>query len=148
MALIWSTPKYGLRTGLTPKDSQPDNKRSIGIWCEHFITPIERLETNYASLKHKPGVAQIPGSEFPTHDLTAYWGAGRDRIPAAAYDLFKPPEDTTGPDTPPRGVGEYLTGTNYDNMYVRVITRTLLQANRIHEPRLFCARVYCGGTSV
>lgn len=93
-----------------------DDKQSIGVWCEHFITPVERLETNYASLKHKPGVAQIPGSDFPEHNLTAYWGAGRDRIPAAAYDLFRPPEDTAGPVNTPEGFGEHLTGTNYNNM--------------------------------
>ena len=93
-----------------------DDKDSAGVWCEHFITPIERLETNYASLKHQPGLAQIPGSEFPEHDLTAYWGAGRDRIPAAAHDLFKPPKDTDGPDATPKGIGEHLTGTNYNNM--------------------------------
>ena len=93
-----------------------ESKRSVGMWCEYFITPIERLETNYASLKHRPGLAQIPGSEFPEHNLTAYWGAGRDRIPAAAYDLFKPPEDTSSPGTPPQGIGEHISGTNYDNM--------------------------------
>lgn len=93
-----------------------EEKTNVGLWCEYFITPIERLETNYASLKHKPGLAQIPGGEFPEHNLTAYWGAGRDRIPAAAYDLFKPPEDTESPSPPPQGVGERLMGTNYDNM--------------------------------
>lgn len=91
-------------------------KSDIGLWCEYFITPVERLETNYASLKHQPGLAQIPGSEFPEHNLTAYWGAGRDRIPAAAYDLFKPPENIEAPSSPRKGVGERLTGTNYDNM--------------------------------
>lgn len=91
-------------------------KNKVGLWCEYFITPLERLETNYASLKHQPGLAQIPGSEFPEHNLTAYWGAGRDRIPAAAYDLFKPPDDIDAPESAPKGVGERLTGTNYDNM--------------------------------
>ena len=91
-------------------------KKNIGLWCEYFITPLERLETNYASLKHQPGLAQIPGSEFPEHNLTAYWGAGRDRIPAAAYDLFKPPDDIDPPSSAPKGVGERLTGSNYDNM--------------------------------
>ena len=97
-------------------NSLGDNKRSIGLWCEHFITPIERLETNYASLNHKPGVSQAPGGEFPAHNLTAYWGAGRDRIPASAYDLFAPPEDAAPPMGKPTGIGEHLTGTNYDNM--------------------------------
>ena len=93
-----------------------DSRRSIGVWSEHFTTPLERLETNYASLKHKPGISQVPGGEFPAHDLTAYWGAGRDRIPAAKDDLFKPPEDTAGPQPAPEGIGEHLRGTNYNNM--------------------------------
>ena len=101
-----------------------DDRRSIGIWCEHFVTPIDRLETNYASLKHKPGLAQVPGGEFPAHDLTAYWGAGRDRIPAAKDDLFKPPQDADGPNEKPKGIGERMTGTNYDNMcHIRKTSR-------------------------
>lgn len=91
-------------------------KQSIGIWEEHMATPVERLETNYSRLEHKPGVAQIPNSEFPAHNLTAYWGAGRDRLPAAKEDLFLPPEDTEPPEVPPKGIGEHLTGENYDNM--------------------------------
>ena len=30
------------------------SKRSIGLWSEHFTTPVDRLETNYARLDHKP----------------------------------------------------------------------------------------------
>ena len=93
-----------------------DNRWSVGLWCEQFITPRERLETNYASLNHKPGISQVPDGEFPTHNLTAYWGAGRDRIPASAHDIFAPPEDAQPPDGKPDGVGEHLTGSNYDNM--------------------------------
>ena len=50
-----------------------DDKKTVGIWREHFSTPIERLETNYASLLHKPGISQVEDGEFPTHNLTAYW---------------------------------------------------------------------------
>ena len=117
----WTEPE-GFSTKVKSLDLQKlwnhlgSDKKNVGLWREYFITPIERLETNYASLKHQPGLAQIPGSEFPEHNLTAYWGAGRDRIPAAAYDLFKPPEHTEAPLSTPTGVGERLTGTNYDNM--------------------------------
>lgn len=57
----------------------PDEKdrEAIGIWVEHFTTPLERLETNYARLEHKPGLAAIEGCERPGHELTGYWGAGR-----------------------------------------------------------------------
>lgn len=93
-----------------------DSKRSTGIWAEHFVTAVERLETNYSSLLHKPGVSQVPGSEFPEHTLTAYWGAGRDRLPASANDLFLAPDETPLPKEQPKGVGERLTGRSYDNM--------------------------------
>lgn len=91
-------------------------KQSIGLWSESFATPIERLETNYASLLHQPGISQVPGSQFPAHNLTAYWGAGRDRLPAAKDDLFLPPDGIEPPDTAPKGIGEHLMGSNYDNM--------------------------------
>ncbi|KAK3627118.1 hypothetical protein LTR56_012575 [Elasticomyces elasticus] len=92
------------------------DKHSIGLWCEHFITPVDRLETNYSRLDHKPGLAQLPGVEQPGHNLSAYWGAGRDRLPAAAHDLFEKPEFIPQPTVVPKGIGEHLTGTNYNNM--------------------------------
>ncbi|GIZ38923.1 hypothetical protein CKM354_000232200 [Cercospora kikuchii] len=92
------------------------SKQDIGIWLEHFAAPVERLETNYARLDHKPGLAQLTGVEQPAHELTAYWGAGRDRIPASAHDLFETPKDIPTPSSEPVGFGERLTGTNYDNM--------------------------------
>lgn len=55
-----------------------EGREAIGLWVEHFTTPLERLETNYARLEHKPGLAGIAGCEFPGHELTGYWGAGRD----------------------------------------------------------------------
>lgn len=92
------------------------DKNDIGLWIEHFVAPIERLETNYARLDHKPGLAQLPNTTQPSHELTAYWGAGRDRIPASAHDRFETPENVSSPAKVPTGFGERLTGTNYDNM--------------------------------
>lgn len=92
------------------------DKQDVGLWCEHFITPLERLETNYSRLDHKPGLAQLPDTTQPAHEITAYWGAGRDRIPASAHDLFPTAKDARYPSSPPQGLGERLTGTNYDNM--------------------------------
>lgn len=83
---------------------------------EHFIAPVERLETNYARLDHHPGLAQLPDTTQPGHDLTAYWGAGRDRIPASAHDRFEAPKDAIMPAEKPKGFGERLTGSNYENM--------------------------------
>ncbi|USW48701.1 Putative hem-containing dehydratase [Septoria linicola] len=93
-----------------------DHRMNTGLWIEHFTAPVERLETNYARLDHKPGLARLPNVEQPEHGLTAYWGAGRDRIPASAHDLFETPKDIPTPTKIPSGYGERLTGTNYDNM--------------------------------
>lgn len=92
------------------------DKEHIGLWIEQFTAPLSRLETNYARLDHKPGLAQLSHTTQPEHDRTAYWGAGRDRIPASAHDLFSTPNDISGPVVKPRGIGERLTGTNYENM--------------------------------
>ncbi|KAK0919981.1 hypothetical protein LTR91_005280 [Friedmanniomyces endolithicus] len=92
------------------------NKKSVGVWSEHFTTSVDHLETNYSRLDHKPGLAQLPDIEQPSHELTAYWGAGRDRIPASSHDLFKTPSQTPAPQHQPKGIGEHITGTNYDNM--------------------------------
>jgi hypothetical protein len=74
----------------TPKPPSQESG-SIGLWTEIFTTPISRLETNYAGLHEKPGLANITGTEREYHELSAYWGAARDRIPASAEDLFPVP---------------------------------------------------------
>lgn len=105
--------------------SIPDdkNREAIGLWIEHFATPLERLETNYAALHHRPGLAQIKGTEQPSHELTGYWGAGRDRLAASAEDRFEPATtngEVNGSETKegkvPKGIGEYVSGTNEDNV--------------------------------
>lgn len=94
-----------------------NDRQDVGLWCEHFVTTKERLETNYSRLDHKPGLAQIPDTTQPAHELTAYWGAGRDRIPASAHDLFPTPKDAPiRSHDVPQGFGERLTGTSYENM--------------------------------
>ncbi|RGP58826.1 phenylacetaldoxime dehydratase [Fusarium longipes] len=95
----------------------PDPGRaSVGIWRESFITEYPRLETNYAGLDYLPGLAKLPGAAFPEHTLSAYWGAARDRIPSSAYDLFPSSSDHTLPTTAPKGLGQYLIGTNAENV--------------------------------
>lgn len=125
-ARVWAaywTAESAFRSMLKRIEMEPlwhefgSGKHSIGIWSENFITPVDRLETNYARTTHKPGVAQIPGSTQPSHNLSAYWGAGRDRIPASASDLFHTPKSQASiSPTGHAGIGERLTGTNYDNM--------------------------------
>jgi hypothetical protein len=70
----------------------------IGYWYESFSTPISRLETNYAGLHEKSGLRAIPGIEVEGHEVSAYWGAARDRIPDSADDLFAIPGSKIPPD--------------------------------------------------
>lgn len=153
----------------TSSSSSSSAAGGIGLWTESFSTPIARLETNYAGLHEKPGLARLPIVTAERHELSAYWGAARDRIPASAEDLFEVPgsklpeavtngagnddedgegdglkeisEDKDGKPTTkwhvtdaltttssdpsvqfpaahdvPRGYGQVLRGTNYDNI--------------------------------
>ncbi|KAI1068791.1 hypothetical protein LB507_006578 [Fusarium sp. FIESC RH6] len=91
-------------------------RASIGIWREAFVTEYSRLETNYSGLDYLPGLARLPGATFPEHTISAYWGAARDRIPSSAHDLFPSSLDHTPPNTTPKGLGQYLIGTNTENV--------------------------------
>lgn len=93
-----------------------EERSSVGLWCEYFVTPVERLETNYSSLEHAPGMADLANTKMLPHNLTAYWGAARDRMPASAYDQFEVASDSTPPENIPSGLGERLVGSNYENM--------------------------------
>jgi hypothetical protein len=95
----------------------PEDKSTLGIWCETFATSKSRLETNYSGLDYLPGLARLPGTSTEQHTLSAYWGAARDRIPDSAHDRFELDNVTqTGValDTP--GIGKHFTGNNYNNM--------------------------------
>ncbi|KAF5005689.1 hypothetical protein FDECE_7888 [Fusarium decemcellulare] len=91
-------------------------RTSVGIWREAFATEVSRLETNYSGLDYLPGLAKIPGTTTEEHENSAYWGAARDRIPGSAYDLFPRSTDVAPPENTPRGLGQYLVGTNYNNI--------------------------------
>ena len=104
---------------------------TIGLWLESFTCPPSRFETNYAGLHERPGFAAL-GHEREEHNLSAYWGAARDRISASSTDKFEVPTSTPSltanskenldippidpPEPKPGGLGQRLTGTNYDNM--------------------------------
>ncbi|KAL2841106.1 heme-containing dehydratase protein [Aspergillus pseudodeflectus] len=98
-----------------PADAGRDD---IGLWCEGFTVPLDRLQTNYVRLDyHKPGLAALPRVELPPHDFTEYWGAGRDRLAASAYDEFPLPDRLTSMSrTQAVGFGQRVCGRNYDNM--------------------------------
>ncbi|KAH8598693.1 heme-containing dehydratase protein [Bisporella sp. PMI_857] len=99
-------------------ESLGENKSSVGLWCERFATSASRLETNYSGLDYLPGLARLPRAEPAEHTYSAYWGAARDRIPDSSHDLFLPAAETeTAPPNPfPQGRGEYLSGSNYENI--------------------------------
>ncbi|KAF2800335.1 hypothetical protein K505DRAFT_12258 [Melanomma pulvis-pyrius CBS 109.77] len=91
-------------------------RASIGMWLERFATAISRLETNYSGLDYLPGIARLPETSTEEHTLSAYWGAARDRIPDSAHDLFPLATDTESPKSTPKGIGQHLVGTNYENI--------------------------------
>jgi Haem-containing dehydratase len=93
-----------------------ESRRQVGLWCEQFIVPLQRLQTSYFRLDYKPGLAALPGVTHPAHDYTEYWGAGRDRLSASSHDLFPLPSQHSVPRTKPVGFGQRIFGTNYDNM--------------------------------
>ena len=100
-------------------DLPPPGRPSVGVWSEAFTIPVSRVETNYTGLDYLPGLARLPNTTTEPHTLTAYWGAARDRIPAAAHDLFGaedggttlPPPAATRP-----GGQKHLVGSNADNL--------------------------------
>ncbi|KAF6805714.1 phenylacetaldoxime dehydratase family [Colletotrichum sojae] len=96
----------------------PSQQSQVGLWCEAFSTLVSRLETNYSGLDYLPGLARLPDTDTAEHKLSAYWGAARDRIPESAHDLFEQHNaaEETRPRTSPKGIGQHLIGTNYDNM--------------------------------
>ncbi|KZL66290.1 phenylacetaldoxime dehydratase family [Colletotrichum tofieldiae] len=120
----WNNPEKG-RKGLERLNLSfifyhlsPEDRDRIGLWSESFMTPITRLETNYSGLDYLPGLAKLPDTGTTEHTLSAYWGAARDRIPSSAHDLFEKDDlaESTRPQVPPKGLGQHLVGTNYDNM--------------------------------
>ncbi|PSN60706.1 putative phenylacetaldoxime dehydratase family protein [Corynespora cassiicola Philippines] len=94
------------------------DRKSIGMWCERFTSAASRIETNYTGLDYLPGLGRIPGSSTSEHDFTAYWGAARDRIPDSAHELFgrEDASVTAVPEVVPKGIGQHLVGSNYNNM--------------------------------
>ncbi len=60
---------------------------SIGLWWEPVAVDANYMET-IAFKEYLRGFSGCPVG-FATTEGTGYWGAARDRIPAAAYDLFE-----------------------------------------------------------
>ncbi|ETN43922.1 uncharacterized protein HMPREF1541_11053 [Cyphellophora europaea CBS 101466] len=81
---------------------------TVGFWAESFSTPISRLETNYAGLHERPGLARLSEVGREGHELSAYWGAARDRIPASGEDLFALPGSKVPEPDGRNGDGEEL----------------------------------------
>ena len=93
-----------------------DGAGTVGLWCERFSTAVSRLETNYSGLDYLPGLGQLPRTSTIAHELSAYWGAARDRIPDSACDRFLAAGDARSPAASPVGTGEHWRGSNYEHM--------------------------------
>ncbi len=61
---------------------------SVGLWWEPVAVDADYMET-IAFKEYRRGFSGCPAG-LKTTEGTGYWGAARDRIPAAAYDLFEP----------------------------------------------------------
>ena len=72
---------------------------SVGLWWEPVVVRADYMET-IAFKEFLRGVSGCPAMDFATTDRSGYWGAARDRIPAAAHDLFEP---TAGAAEPQNG---------------------------------------------
>lgn len=92
----------------------------IGLWMERFTTSPSRLETNYSGLDYLPGLARLPGSRTVEHNLTAYWGAARDRIPDSGNDQFQRGENTAFPSMARESLGKRYLGTNKADNIVHI----------------------------
>src|ERR1700761_2054778 len=69
---------------------------SIGLWWEPVVVRADYMET-IAFKEFLRGVSGCPAMEFSTTDRSGYWGAARDRIPAAAHDLFEATAEAAEP---------------------------------------------------
>jgi len=68
-----------------------------GYWRETFSTPFDRHETNYSYNDYKIGLARCEPAHLISHDINAYFGAMRDRIPLSAVDPLDSPFGATMP---------------------------------------------------
>lgn len=62
---------------------------TVGLWWEPVVVDADHAET-IAFREFRRGFAGCPATRLATTDRTGYWGAARDRIPAAADKLFEP----------------------------------------------------------
>lgn len=62
---------------------------SLGVWWEPVAVNAARMET-ITFKEFRRGFSGCPVSGLETTECSGYWGAARDRIPSAAYDLFEP----------------------------------------------------------
>ena len=69
---------------------------SVGLWWEPVAVDADYMET-IAFKEFLRGFSGCPVG-FATTEGTGYWGAARDRIPAAAHDLFEPADVAAEPE--------------------------------------------------
>ncbi len=62
---------------------------SVGFWWEPIVVNASRMET-ITFEQFRRGFSGCPHLDLATTTCSGYWGAARDRVPAAAHDLFEP----------------------------------------------------------
>jgi aldoxime dehydratase len=92
---------------------------STGFWWEPVVVDASRMET-IAFREYRRGFSGCPHTELATTLCSGYWGAARDRIPAAAYDLFEATSDAAGHGTathaiiqPPKNLAVIRSGVSW-----------------------------------
>jgi aldoxime dehydratase len=75
--------------GVTEWRARVGGLSSVGLWWEPVIVNADYMET-IAFKEFRRGFSGCPVSGLATTERSGYWGAARDRIPAAAHDLFEP----------------------------------------------------------
>jgi aldoxime dehydratase len=93
--------------------------RSAGFWWEPVVVHASRMET-IAFKEYRRGFAGCPHTDLATTLCSGYWGAARDRMPAAAYDLFEATSDAVGHGTathaiiqPPKNLAIIRSGVSW-----------------------------------
>lgn len=93
-------------------DAQRAKSPDYGIWSETYVIAKDFRET-IAFKGYLRGISACPHQRLEPTELSAYWGAARDRIPASAYDKL---DAAAGAELTPKSdretVGKYLRVTN------------------------------------
>ena len=120
IALYWLDARAYVRWQHSPRVAYWRARATrIGFWWEPVVAHTSRMET-IAFKEFRRGFSGCPHTELDTTLCSGYWGAARDRIPAAAFDLFEATADVVGHGTathaviqPPKNLAIIRSGVSW-----------------------------------